>query len=288
MASPGLGLSHWSLKRVQQVLGLSRRVIAALVAQGFVRPERGPRNQLRFTFQDMVLLRTAHSLRRGHVPPRRILRALSVLRRDLPATVPLSGLRISAQGSAVMVRDAQGPRDAASGQFLLDFELQQDGEDHFAVVELLVSPMPDAATQADQAEEAFGRGEALEAEDRLGAMLAYREAIALNPRCVNAYVNLGAILCEDGACEAAAEVFAAALAHGVADPLLHFNHGIVLEDAGRPHEAADSYRAALGLRPELADAHHNLGLLLDRLGDPQGALRHLNAYRRLDAGIDAA
>lgn len=285
MASAGPGLSYWSLKRVQQVLGLSRRVIAALVAEGFVRPERGPRNQLRFTFQDMVLLRTAHSLRRGHVPPRRILRALSVLRRDLPAAVPLSGLRISAQGSDVMVRDAQGPRDAASGQFLLDFELQQDGEDQFAVVELLVSPVPDAATQAA---EAFLRGEALEAEDRLGAMLAYREAIALDPRCVNAYVNLGAILCEDGACEAAAEVFAAALAHGVTDPLLHFNHGIVLEDAGRPHEAADSYRAALGLRPDLADAHHNLGLLLDRLGDPQGALRHLNAYRRLDAGIDAA
>lgn len=285
MASAGPGLSHWSLKRVQQVLGLSRRVIAALVAQGFVRPDRGPRNQLRFTFQDMVLLRTAHSLRRGHVPPRRILRALSVLRRDLPAAVPLSGLRISAQGSDVMVRDAQGPRDAASGQFLLDFELQQDGEDQFAVVELPVNPVPDAATQA---QEAFGRGEALEAEDRLGAMLAYREAIALDPRCVNAYVNLGAILCEDGACEAAAEVFAAALAHGVADPLLHFNHGIVLEDAGRPHEAADSYRSALGLRPDLADAHHNLGLLLDRLGDPQGALRHLNAYRRLDAGSDAA
>lgn len=268
------------MKRVQQALGLSRRVIAALVAEGFVQPERGPRNQLRFTFQDMVLLRTAHSLRRGQVPPRRILRALAVLRRDLPADLPLSGLRVSAQGTSVTVRDAGGPRDADTGQLLLDFEVQPKGGGQVALVDFL---MPEAPYAVSQAADLFRRGEELEAEDRMAAVLAYREAIAVDPSCVNAYVNLGAILCEDGDCAAAVEVFSAALAQGVADPLLHFNHGIVLEDSGRTRAAINSYRSALAMQPDMADAHHNLGLLLGEMGDAQGALRHLNAYRRLTA-----
>ena len=58
------------------MLGLSRGVVAGLIAAGFVTPSRGPRNEYRFTFQDLVLLRTALALQAARIPPRRILRSL--------------------------------------------------------------------------------------------------------------------------------------------------------------------------------------------------------------------
>jgi len=41
------------------MLGLSRSAIVRLVESGFVKPGRGPRRAYVFSFQDVVLLRTA-------------------------------------------------------------------------------------------------------------------------------------------------------------------------------------------------------------------------------------
>ena len=78
------------------MLGLSRGVISGLVDSGFVTPSRGPGNALRFTFRDVVLLRTAVELQAARIAPRRILAALRKLRASLPAEMPLTGLRITA------------------------------------------------------------------------------------------------------------------------------------------------------------------------------------------------
>ena len=67
----------------------SRSAISRLVANGFVHPERGPRNEYRFSFRDVVLLRTAHRLQRAEIPTRKILRALQRLKSTLPAELPL-------------------------------------------------------------------------------------------------------------------------------------------------------------------------------------------------------
>jgi tetratricopeptide (TPR) repeat protein len=49
----------FTLRHVEGMLGLGRGVIAGLIDAGFVAPSRGRRNEYRFTFQDVVLLRTA-------------------------------------------------------------------------------------------------------------------------------------------------------------------------------------------------------------------------------------
>ena len=54
--------SPYTIRSIQEMLGLSRGVISSLIAAGFVAPTRGPRNEYRFTFQDVVLLRTAVEL----------------------------------------------------------------------------------------------------------------------------------------------------------------------------------------------------------------------------------
>src|SRR4051812_18229696 len=117
-------METFTLRSIESMLGISRAVIGSLVASGFVSPSRGKRNEYRFTFQDVVLLRTAYSLRQAQVPPRKILRSLKRLRETLPSEVPLSGLRISAVGSEVAVQEGAARRHVDSGQLLFDFEIQ--------------------------------------------------------------------------------------------------------------------------------------------------------------------
>ena len=115
--------STFTLRRVQAMLGLSRTIVAGLIAEGFVAPTRGKRNEWRFTFQDLMLLRTAHALQASKIPPRKILRSLARLKATLPQELPLTGLRITAIGADVAVRDRDGQWQADSGQLLMDFDV---------------------------------------------------------------------------------------------------------------------------------------------------------------------
>ena len=97
------------------MLGLSRKVILNLVAAGFVVPVRGAHNEYRFSFQDVVLLRTAYQLRQAKIAPRKLLRSLRLLRSRLPQELPMSGLRIRAVGTDVAVKDGNAQWEAQSG-----------------------------------------------------------------------------------------------------------------------------------------------------------------------------
>ena len=269
----------FTLKRVQEMLGLSRTVVAGLISQGFVAPARGPKNEHRFSFQDLMLLRTAHALQRANIPPRKILRSLAKLKADLPPELPLTGLRITAVGADVAVRDRSGQWHADSGQLLMDFE----------VAEVLgtVSFIQRASVPVAHANDWFKRGEALEASDSAAAEEAYRRAIEVEPERVGAYLNLGAMLCDAHRCDEAVALYEAAVTKVPDDPFLHFNHAIALEDQERHDDALEAYGRALALDGNFADAHYNSGVLLEKSGDAQGALRHFAAYRRLSRGDDA-
>ena len=111
------------------MLGISRSAISSLMAAGFVSPSRGRRREYRFTFQDVVMLRTAHSLREAKIPGRKILRSLRRLRDTLPSELPLSGLRITAAGNELAVRAGDAQWQVDSGQLLLDFEVRPVGRE---------------------------------------------------------------------------------------------------------------------------------------------------------------
>ena len=271
--------STFTLRRVQAMLGLSRRVVDGLIAEGFVVPARGRRNEFRFTFQDLMLLRTAHALQASKIPPRRILRSLARLKATLPSELPLTGLRITAIGADVAVRSPQGQWQADSGQLLMDFDVAPAGADV-----AFIERVPATPATANDAAAWFARGEALEASDLAGAEAAYRQALALAPEQAGAYLNLGAMWSEAGRFAEVVALSDEALARCAPSPdlaLLHFNRGVALDHLDRLPEAMASYETSLTLDPTLADAHYNLGRLREQLGDPRGALRHFSAYRRL-------
>ena len=266
----------YTVRRVQELLGISRAVITRLVGAGFVSPSRGYRNEHRFSFQDLVLLRTAYGLHQAKIPPRKILLSLLKLKASLPRDLPLSGMRISAVGAEVAVHDRQGNWAAESGQLLMDFEVAP-----FKGGVAFIQP-GSAELPADDPQSLLARGQALEAIDAEKAEVAYRQALSLAPDYIDAYLNLGALLSEARRSNEAAQLYENALLCCPPSAPLLFNHAIALQDQGRLAEAVKSYERCLNLDSTLVDAHYNLGILAELLCDARGALRHFNAYRRLN------
>ncbi len=264
----------FTLKRVQQMLGLSRTTVTGLIAAGFVAPARGRGNAYRFSFQDLMLLRTAFALQQASIAPRKILRSLAKLKAELPQELPLTGLRITAVGADVVVTDRLGQWQAESGQLLMDFDVSS------VAGSVAVFPSTAAGT-APEAIDWFRRGEQLEQTDPAAAQAAYRQAITADPGLCAPYLNLGAMLCESGRYSEAVALYDLAVHTVGHDPLVHFNHAVALEDLARFDDAIAAYARVLAIDGNFADAHYNLGVLREKLGDGRGALRHFNAYRRL-------
>jgi tetratricopeptide (TPR) repeat protein len=263
---------------VERLLHLPREAIRALVSAGFVTPVRGARNALRFSFQDLIVLRTAQSLVTAQVPARRINKALKSLRAKLPGAMPLSGLSIGAVGDQVVVREGSSRWQADSGQYLLAFE-----GDPLAGALRVVERKPPAPKRAqrDSWEDWFAQGVALERDDPEQAARAYRGAIEADPSRLDAWINLGLLQHESRRMNEALRTYLEALDVIGAEGVLLFNLGVLLEDMQRRGEALQAYEGALRVDPRLADAHYNLALLLDKSGKPREAIQHMAQYRKL-------
>ena len=297
-------MHSYGVGEVARLLHLSRGTIRGLISRGFVSPARGPRREYRFSFQDLVILRTARALVQAKVPPRRIGRSLSALRRQLPKSVPLTGLTICSVGSEVVVRKGGDRWQAESGQYLLEFDVAAAG-DSLQITEIKrgVGRATNAAggptgsavggrekgglqenggqDVAVEAHTWFERGLLAEDRDVAKALEAYERCRALDARHVAARINLGRLLHEAGRLEEAQRVYREALSESEPDPTLLFNLGVLLEDASRNEEAIEAYQQVLGEDPDFADAHYNLARLYEAVGKPQHAIRHLGVYRRL-------
>jgi len=233
----------YGVREVQKLLRLPRSTIRTLIDAGFVSPARGPRNAWLFSFQDLIVLRAAQALVTAKVPARRIARSMRELRRQLPASMPLSGLSIAAEADRVVVRDGGRRWQADSGQYLLAFEAHAANGSLRVLERKPPVPVtePDAQAYIERACELHEAGRLSEAES------VYREGI--------------------GACGD--------------DALLLYNLGVVLEDLDRKPDALAVYERALSADPAFADCHYNAALLYEALGKPREAIRHMAQYRRL-------
>ena len=265
-------MHQYGVRDVEKLLGLPRSTIRALIAAGFVSPARGPRNAWLFSFQDLIVLRTAQALAAAKVPHRRITKSLKELRRHLPETMPLSGLRIGAVADRVVVSEGGKRWQAESGQYLLAFD-GDPAEGSLSIIERTEELPP--------GDDWFDQAVALEQKDLEAAIRAYERAIAADPAHVDARINLGRLLHEAGRLAQAERVYRDALDTGGNDAVLLFNLGALLDDLDRKSDAAAAYKAALDVDPEFADCHYNLALVFERLEKPKEAIKHMSKYRRL-------
>jgi hypothetical protein len=284
-------MHRYGVREVEKLLRLPRSTIRALIAAGFVSPARGPRSAWRFSFQDLIVLRTAQALAAANVPHRRITRSIKELRRHLPETMPLSGLAISAVGDKVVVREGGSRWQAESGQYLLEFEGDPaDGSLSVIVgstvpgaTPLAAVPSPMPIVRLRDAQSWFDHAVAMEKQDAESACAAYERAIAADPSLLDARINLGRLLHESGRHAHAEAVYREALLRCGSDAVLLYNLGVLLEDMERPAEALKAYGAALALDPRFADCHYNAALLAESLGRRKEAIQHMARYRTLTA-----
>src|SRR4051794_37759215 len=170
-------MGGYGAREVARLLGLSVGQVRAYVRSGFLSPSRGRRGELRFSFQDLVLLRTAKGLVSARIQPRRVRSALRKLKDQLPAGRPLRSVHIRAEGDRIVVEDGRATFCPESGQTLFDF-----GSEELA---RKVAPLQLRARGGDAAD-FYERGCDLEESAPDEAREAYRKALELDPRHADA------------------------------------------------------------------------------------------------------
>jgi DNA-binding transcriptional MerR regulator len=272
-------MESYSTRDVARLLGLSEAQVRSQARAGFLNPNRGPGNSYRFSFQDLVLLRTARELANARVPPRRIRRALCKLARALPYGHSLTELRLTGDGQRVLVLDEGSRWNPDSGQIQIDFAVEE-----FPCRTLLTIPAVSTGRPPDEpvgAADWFDFGAEVEDSAPEEARAAYSRALALEPDHADAHVNLGRLLQLEGKTREAIEHYTRSLEAGSTDPTAAFNLGTALESLGESDKAVRAYQRALALDSSFADAHFNLARLYQQLGCRTEAIPHLLAYQQL-------
>jgi tetratricopeptide (TPR) repeat protein len=290
-------MTHFSARDAARILQATEARVRTWARLGGVVPESGPDGTPEFTFQQLLLLRTTKSLREAGIPAHRVRRLWSSLRRQLPDDLPLTSIRILADGERAVAWDGNATWQPDSGQFLLEFNAEEIAESAAPLLTLVGSPAgSDTSTEDATAPIAIGSAQVgltaeqwfdiaceLESASPVEARQAYLQAIAADPRFADAHLNLGRLDHEAGDLAMAEKRYRSAVECAPEDATCHFNLAVLLEDRNRPEEAILAYRNALTQDPDAADAHYNLGLLLEERGLRSEAMRHLMAARRLYA-----
>jgi len=212
------------------MLRLSRSTIRTLVRAGFVSPMRGPRNAWRFSFQDLIVLRTAQALVAANVPTRRISRSMKDLRRRLPESMPLSGFSVAAEADRVVVREGANRWRPDSGQYLLAFE-GSPADGSLSVLER-PAPAPESpATYIARGAELYDGGHHNEAER------AFRKGLAACGEHPLLHYNLAITLENLGRADDALAAYEQALKADPAFADCHYNIALLYEALGKPQKA---------------------------------------------------
>jgi tetratricopeptide (TPR) repeat protein len=165
-----------------------------------------------------------------------------------------------------------------AGQFVMDFAVREK------VVTSTPIPSQEATPREDEGALWFARGIALEENPatQTQALAAYQKVLEFQPNHAAAHINLGTLYYNRQDFLLAEKHYRAAL---TADPryaLAYFDLGNVLDETGRIHEGIQSYKMAVQLAPTYADAHYNLALAYEKIREPRKALKHWQAYIKLD------
>ena len=272
-------MHEFDTKDLKRLFGIPASQVRSLIRAGHIHPLKKA-GRLSYSFQDLIVLRTAGSLRAAKIPAHKINRTLRQIRASLPGEMPLSGLSIVALGDRIVVREGQNLRESDTGQYALALEIIDKGGDLVVIDQRSSAAQPLDAAEAllDSAAAHFTRAVELEDSDARAAQAAYEACLKADPQHVEARLNLGRLLHLAGRLREAEKIYRGG---DTKEPILSFNLAVLLEDLEREPYAMLAYRDTLALDPAFADAHFNLARLHERAGHPKDALRHLLAYRRL-------
>jgi tetratricopeptide (TPR) repeat protein len=262
---------------VLRILHLSAETFRACLRASSYPSQRTSR-QPRFSFQDLLILRTANGLLEAGIPVSRIRKVLASLKRQLPDDQALSHVKIYADGRRVVVWDATGQWQPDSGQFLLNF----DAKEVKRPANIRTLPGRRHAPQTRlTAHQWYERALELEQDSPEEACRAYEEAVKIDHTLVEAHLNLGLLYHINDQLDRAEACYRSAIQHGPGEALGYFNLAGVLTQKGDRHGAIAAYTSAIERQPDLTEAHEQLALLYDAEGNTTMAFRHGSASYQL-------
>jgi tetratricopeptide (TPR) repeat protein len=232
-----------------------------------------------YSFSDLLQVKKVRDLCAQKVRPGVIRQSLEAMQRQAAGMEnPLLEAGAYTTGHRIAFRHQGKLLEPIAGQFLMDFS----GEEK--VVASKSSMAPKAVPLEGTAAELFARGIALEEDPSryAEAMAAYHKVLEIEPDHAAANINLGTLYYNHQEYQAAERHYRAAIAADPRYALAYFDLGNVLDETGRVTEAIQTYKVALQLAPTYADAHYNLALAHEKTREPRKALRHWQAYVKLD------
>lgn len=151
-----------------------------------------------------------------------------------------------------------------------------------AVIDVPVGPGDlDRYARRTEAKAHYNRGTLLASEGDLARSEdAFRRALELDPRFIDAAYNLGVVLLAEGEAGRAVTLLEQAAAVRPDDADVQFALGKALFDDGRTGTASERFAAAVLLDPELEEAAYALGLSLLASGRREEGVVALDAYLR--------
>src|SRR5271168_4065320 len=114
----------YNTKDLERLFGLPASAVRSLARAGHISPvKRGGR--LHYSFQDLLMLRTASALRSANFSAHRINRTLQTFRAALPAGSALNKRSLTALGNQIAVREGKMLWESESGQYVLALDIAE-------------------------------------------------------------------------------------------------------------------------------------------------------------------
>jgi tetratricopeptide (TPR) repeat protein len=269
---------RYSRDDLMRILRVSPRQLSAWEKAGLLSAAES------YSFFDLLQVKKVRDLCARHVRPIEIRQSLAAMQMQAAGMEnPLLEASPSISGRhRVAFRHEGRLLEPIAGQFMFDFSPE---EKVIASVPITrTSPIPQEPA-SPEVSELFARGVALEEDPRnqLQAIAAYEGVLQLDPEHAAAHINLGTLYYNRQDYTAAEDHYRAALRIDSRYALAHFDLGNVLDETGRVVDAVQSYLTALQLAPTYADAHYNLALAYEKMRESRKALKHWQAYVKLDA-----
>ena len=233
-----------------------------------------------YSFSDLLEIKKVRDLCAMSVRPTVIRESLDAMRKQAAGLENplLEAGAWSTRKHRVAFRHDGKLLEPIAGQFLMDFSEREK------VVASTPVPRSEPTPSENEAASWFARGISLEENPatHAEAIASYHKVLDLDPAHAAAHINLGTLYYNRQEFALAEHHYRQAI---VADPryaLAYFDLGNVLDETGRVHESIQTYKTALQLAPTYADAHYNLALAYEKIREPRKALKHWQAYVKLD------
>lgn len=265
-------MTSYSRQDVLRILQISSRQLLGWEKAGLIPPQQS------FTFQDLGQLRTLRALREESVSAASIRHSVVAMKAVAGMANPLVEATVVRTGTRLAFRCEGAMVDPIRRQLLFDFERI---DAHAAEAEPAQLRRQGASAPVTQ-EMFIAAVQAEESGEKSRAVSLYEEILSREPGYAPAYINLGTLYFHMRRYGRAEELYRRATETDPGYVLAFFDLGNVLDELERPEESIAAYLRAVELSPRYADAHYNLALAFERRGEHRAALRHWQAYVRLD------